>query len=636
MKRYPHIIAFISILLFSITAKAQSNEYITHTVTRGQTLFSISKMYGTTVDAIKKNNMIEGNSLSIGQVLSIPQNNRSNTVGDNNALERDGKRYHTIRSKETLFSLSKKYGVTIDDICLANPGISIKNFPVGKEIVIPHKDNDQVSVKPENKKDKEPAFKFEIKKEEKLEIQKTHKVKRRETIKKICKKYGITEEDFLKANPQLEGREVKRKMIVNIPKKREIPVDKDNKPTVAEDKTTDVDNHLSQEDGVTRVAVILPYLLDRYAPDEQKLMIEFYQGFLMSMRKLKLDIAKDRTKKKKYAFEISTFDSGFKDNDLDSLLTSGALDNMDLIIGAYYPNHNKQLAGFALKKGIPLVMPFSNKQEELYDNPMVFFVNTLQSSIQPDVAKNFVTTFPDANVIFVEDTVKSNKKSFVNELIEELTANNIPYTTVQMEQIVLEKESTIKNETGESDEDIFINTFRTLAIDSLRRNVIIPMSSSKETLNRILPSLVMAKAIAPDVMQSYMLFGYPEWQVYAQQTREQIYEVDTYFYATFFTHFSLPEASRFHDDFKRWYNCDPQKIYPCYSMLGYDIGYHFVLAASMYGKEFPEKINEIEGRTQPIQTGFKFERMKENGAMMNKKLYFIHYSRDYNIEKINL
>lgn len=623
-------------MLFSITAKAQSNEYITHTVTRGQTLFSISKMYGTTVDAIKKNNMIEGNSLSIGQVLSIPQNSHSNTIDDNNAVERDGIRYHTIRSKETLFSLSKKYGVTINDICLANPGISINNFPIGKEIVIPQKNNDQVSVKQKNKKEKEPAFKFEIKKEEKLEIQKTHKVKRRETIKKICKKYGITKEDFLKVNPQLEGREVERRMIVNIPKKREIPVNEETKQRIADNNEAYEDSQFLQEDGVTRVAVILPYLLDRYAPDEQKLMVEFYQGFLMSVRKLKLDIAKDRTKKKKYAFEINTFDSGFKDNDLDSLLTSGALDNMDLIIGAYYPNHNTQLAEFSLKKGIPLVMPFSNKQEELYNNPMVFFVNTLQSSIQQDVAKNFVRTFPDANVIFVEDTVKSNKRSFINDMIEELAANNIPYTTVQMEQIVLEKEPTINKETGESDEDIFINTFRTLAIDSLRRNVIIPMSSSKETLNRILPSLVMAKAIAPDVMQNYILFGYPEWQVYAQQTREQIYEVDTYFYATFFTHFSLPEASRFHNDFKRWYNCDPQKIYPCYSMLGYDIGYHFVLAASMYGKEFPQKINEIEGRTQPIQTGFKFERMKENGAMMNKKLYFIHYSRDYNIEKINL
>ena len=355
-------------------------------------------------------------------------------------------------------------------------------------------------------------------------------------------------------------------------------------------------------DGTTRIAVVLPFLLDRYAPEEQGRMVEFYQGFLMAV---------ERLKREGHSFEINTFDTGAKEKSLDSLISSGALDRMDLIIGAYYPNHNKELGRFVKDKDIPLVVPFSNKKDELYNNPMAFFVNTLQAAILPDVATNFVTTFPNANVIFVEDT------------------NGIPHTTVPMEQIAFNE---MEKENDSEDEELVL-PFTSLAVEG-KENIIIPTSSSKETLNRILPSLVMANLLDTALMNDFKLFGYPEWQVYAQQAREQFYEVDTYFYATFFTHFSLPEAARFQNEFIRWYNRDMQKIYPRYGMLGYDIGYQFMLATMEYGRELPAKINELQ--FTPLQSGFKFERMDNNGGMMNKKLFFIHYTREYNIEKIDL
>jgi hypothetical protein len=67
-------------------------------------------------------------------------------------------------------------------------------------------------------------------------------------------------------------------------------------------------------------------------------------------------------------------------------------------------------------------------------------------------------------------------------------------------------------------------------------------------------------------------------------------------------------------------------------MLGYDTGYFFLLATSIYGNQLPEKINDL-GFT-PIQTGFMFERLNK-GAMINKKVNFIHYTPEYRIEKID-
>lgn len=614
MKRYRHIIILTALLLFSAFANAQNGEFINHKVTQGQTLFSISKMYDTTVEAIVKNNPGSASKLSIGQVLRIPKQKADNGNNEQDVV-RNGKLYHTIRSKETLFSLGKRYGVTPDEICAANPGLSINNFPVGKEIVIPGQKSEAKSAQ------KEPPYKFvPVEKDKTPKIEKTHTVKRRETIEKICNNYGVSVEDFLKVNPELKGSEVKRKMVVNIPAKRSAK--EENKQPVlivgTPDPEPEKEVYNRFADGTTRIAVVLPFLLDRYAPEEQGRMVEFYQGFLMAV---------ERLKREGHSFEINTFDTGAKEKSLDSLISSGALDRMDLIIGAYYPNHNKELGRFVKDKDIPLIVPFSNKKDELYNNPMAFFVNTLQAAILPDVATNFVTTFPNANVIFVEDTVKSNKRDFIKTLTAQLDKNGIPHTTIQMEQIAFNEKEI------ENDDEELVLPFASLAAEGME-NIIIPTSSSKETLNRILPGLVMANLLDTALMNDFKLFGYPEWQVYAQQTREQLYEVDTYFYATFFSHFSLPEAARFQNDFIRWYNRDLQKIYPRYGMLGYDIGYQFLLATTLYGSELPQKINELQ--TSPLQSGFKFERMENNGGMMNKKLFFIHYTREYNIEKIDL
>ena len=111
-----------------------------------------------------------------------------------------------------------------------------------------------------------------------------------------------------------------------------------------------------------------------------------------------------------------------------------------------------------------------------------------------------------------------------------------------------------------------------------------------------------------------------------------MYEVETYFYATFYSHYSIPEITKFQEEYIKRYNCSIQNIYPRYGMLGYDTGYFFLLATSIYGEELSEKINEL--KYTPIQTGFLFERLK-NGAMINKKINFIHYTPDYRIEKID-
>ena len=397
-------------------------------------------------------------------------------------------------------------------------------------------------------------------------------------------------------------------MVLYIPS----PQKEEPKPQIIvkkEEGTTDKFHKGINDDKTLKVAVVLSFLLDTYAPKEQSRMVEYYQGFLMAVEQLK---------REGYSFEINTYDAGHKDKSLDSLLSSRAFNDVEMIIGASYPKHNKELAKFAKERQIPLVIPFSSKKDEAINNPTVYIANGIQSFILPQISSRFVKTFPNANVLFVEDTIKSNKTEFIKSLTSELTNNDIPFTTIQMEQL--------------SNEEVVLQTLVEAKVED-KEFVVVPTSSSATTLNTLLPSLLHAKGIDSLDVAKFKLFGYPEWQIHAKDTRELMYEVDTYFYATFYSHYALPRVAEFQEEYIRWYNRSIQNIYPRYGMLGYDTGYFFLLAASLYGNSMHENINQVP--FSPVQSDFKFERISGKDGFINKKFFFIHFSPEYYIDKMD-
>ena len=101
-----------------------------HTVVRGETLFGISQMYNTSVNEILRNNPGMTENIAVGQVITVPQQRTAYSNKDNY-------RYHNILPKETLYSVSKTYSLKPEDLIAANPGLSIETFQIGKTIRIP-------------------------------------------------------------------------------------------------------------------------------------------------------------------------------------------------------------------------------------------------------------------------------------------------------------------------------------------------------------------------------------------------------------------------------------------------------------------------------------------------------------------
>ncbi len=101
-----------------------------HTVMRGETLYGISQMYDTSVNEILRSNPGMTENIAVGQEITIPQQ-RAAYTGKSNY------RYHNILPKETLYSVSRTYSLKPEDLIASNPGLSVETFQAGKTIRIP-------------------------------------------------------------------------------------------------------------------------------------------------------------------------------------------------------------------------------------------------------------------------------------------------------------------------------------------------------------------------------------------------------------------------------------------------------------------------------------------------------------------
>lgn len=96
-----------------------TNAYV---VEKGDTLYSIAKKYSTTVSKIKELNNLKSDTLSIGQELIIPSSFDVKT--------------HIVKSGDTLYSIARKYNTTVDAIKVAN-NLTSNVLSIGKELIIP-------------------------------------------------------------------------------------------------------------------------------------------------------------------------------------------------------------------------------------------------------------------------------------------------------------------------------------------------------------------------------------------------------------------------------------------------------------------------------------------------------------------
>lgn len=128
----------------------------TYIVKSGDSLYSIAKKYGISVDELKRANGLTTNNLSIGQTLVIPES--KSEIG------------YVVKAGDSLYSIAKKYGISVDELKKAN-GLTTNNLSIGQELIIPETSQTM-----------------------------TYTVKSGDSLYSIADKYGITVADIKNAN----------------------------------------------------------------------------------------------------------------------------------------------------------------------------------------------------------------------------------------------------------------------------------------------------------------------------------------------------------------------------------------------------------------------------------------------------
>lgn len=172
-KKFFHIFSFFLIIFISplkAFCKSQSLyeqslnlKYIPYLVKKGDTLYSIAKKYDISVEEIKKINGIQDNSISVGQILKIPTNKELNfsqtlkTSENFPSQENNQILYHKVKKGETLYSLSKRYGIPLQELKKLN-NLKTTKLKVGQTIKI-----SQNLVKTEKKPEEKEFILYEVK-----------------------------------------------------------------------------------------------------------------------------------------------------------------------------------------------------------------------------------------------------------------------------------------------------------------------------------------------------------------------------------------------------------------------------------------------------------------------------------------
>lgn len=101
-----------------------------HTVTKGDTLFSIAKRYGVNVSDLRQWNELHGNDIKVGQVLRVqpPASEQRPSAATVN---------RTVRKGETLWRIAFENGVTVRQLMDLNRIADVGDLKVGQKIRIP-------------------------------------------------------------------------------------------------------------------------------------------------------------------------------------------------------------------------------------------------------------------------------------------------------------------------------------------------------------------------------------------------------------------------------------------------------------------------------------------------------------------
>ncbi|MFC2391495.1 MAG: LysM peptidoglycan-binding domain-containing protein [Bacteroidota bacterium] len=552
------------------TQPSTTRQVIEHQVVAKQTLYSISKMYGVEKEEIiRLNPEIENGIIKIGQILRIPVSDKTKAqVQDNVAKQINSdkttvqhevkaqqpvlpkKKYVTyeVKSrKETLYGISKQFGVSINEIIEANPyaqdGIKkgdILQIPVVEENIPKTSGSDIL-----------------------------HIVKPKETIYGISKQYNITKEDLLRANPKLEnGLMIGDTILIT---------SSSPQPT-----TTPTDNNAIVQKATYRIAYMLPFSAeeDKNSTNIDR-FIEFYRGSLLAMEKIK---------EQGISLEVYTFDTQLGTTKINDILKNGIPKTVDMIIGPAYPEQVAIVADYAKKNNVIQIVPFTSQISNSDRFALQYQFNPSSADLDKAIINNILDKHRTDNVFIVNFASQNSKSYHLPERLEKaLKSNSIKYTKLKANSLTADNIS---------------------ALNRNANNLIVLSSCSTQEFKDFVGAVSADNKNYTFVVEND-IFNYAKADKSLKNKNFVTYSL-----------FNATPEDKYLNAYSRYFTVRTQQSTPNYDLLGYDITLYFCKALQ------PNKQLIFPQDVALQQSTFNFT--KQNNAFLNTGC-FIYRLKNNNV-----
>ncbi len=578
------------------------NDYYLYYVEPGNTLYAISKMFSVSVDALVNANPSAEQGLEIGQEILVPLGEVNKREAKKKEVTVDGDVIlHTVQKKETLFSISKDYGVSVNELMEMNPE-SAQTLSTGVILKIP-------SVKSSNVQDKflEPARNDSFI---------VHQVQSGETIFSLAKQYGISQDSLLTMNPDL-ALGVKKDQYLIIPAYTESFLEMRS----AEKRETLL-NELNIPSGTQEVydlALMLPFELELNDSIEKALKqgddlyilteiaLEYYRGTRLALDSLaKLGLSVNL-----YVYEVG-------EDIVRTLetLKKRELREMDMIFG---PMHKASLAlvsDMTVDEKIYLVSPNSFSNEVFEDNPYLLRAMTSRETLLRYLANYIAINHQNHNVLMLNSESPKEwpmRKEFINN-----------YNTAV---------STFNN--------IYSDSLRSVTKDMFNREGGVGKIGDflkKDTLNVIVvPSNDLA--FVSDVMTRLSLleneyqvqvYGLDKWVNYENIEAEYKNRLKLRLVVPSFVDYESPTTMEFLKSYRDEYGTEPSHF--DYGFKGYDLTLFFGEALLKEGLAFPLAFDKL--KLDGTAGSYRFGKSTTGKEFENKEAYILEY-QDFEIKRVN-
>jgi LysM repeat protein len=653
--------------------------YYIHQVRKGETAYSIAKAYGLSVEELNRENPPALYGIHTGQTLRIPirlVQEKPVTFTEIASSKHDDARflYHILKAGETIYFLSKTYGVSENEIISNNPGIDITKLSVGTELAIPRKEfmtsqqkfddsskagNTPTTVKNATREENRPqpeikqepqigqqSKTIEPEKEKPLPPQEKgfffHKVQNGESLSSIADKYGVTLREIKKANRDLRFPQVGD--YVRIPGTQPVekletkPVTKDTVhvpvliPSVNYEKPSEF-TAVKDLKGSLNVAVLLPFYLNENSMRSEIDSSKVVKGkksykviprddswiYPMSVDFIEMYegilLAADTLRALGLDITINTFDIKKDTFALHRLLRDGKLKGMDLIIGPVYSNNLAIVANWAKDENIPVVSPVPLYDNSILNgNPQLFLASSTLDVAQQCLAEK-MKEYADQNFVFVHaDTlgVDDDVRKFKKMLLTEISTR-VPFEDIKFREFPFYSRSMFNNDS--------INRLEHTLSDRTK-NIIIIASEDPPVISETIIDI-------HSLIKRYDLkvFGYPVLRDLDNLDPKYFFDLDLQIFSPYWIDYSKGDVINFNSRFRQKFLTEPTER--SYAWEGYDIAYYFMSGIALHGKEFVE--HPSIHHPDLLQTDFDFVNNSPDRGFENRNLYQIHYTKEYEV-----